>query len=119
MRLECNKKVSEHTSIESLTELSGIPTLNQMIVESTLVETWKTINYKLPAYDSFKKQITLRSSRNTDVFQTPVLCNGHREWFVWKASKLWNTLPKYLQEETDFMTAKKQLKEFAKIYNLV
>ena len=59
MRLILNKSVRDHIPIEELTEKSGLPTLNQMIVEAVLMEMWQSVRFKLPVLDLFEPVIAV------------------------------------------------------------
>ena len=119
MRTIAGKRREEHHSVEELTKLTGLPTLNQLIVESTLIETWKSIHRNLPSSEFFvaptKRDIPSRRPNNALLIPP----SSRADWFPSKGAKLWNLLPKSTQEETNFIAAKKEIKNFSKIYSIV
>ena len=118
MRLLAGKTLAEHTSIEELISLTGLPTLNQITVESTLLETWKSIHWSLPCKEFFKPTED-RSSRRNKCFSLQIPKFAKKDLFPYKGSKLWNLLPTHIQDEKNFIVAKKEIKNFAKVYSLI
>ena len=45
IRLITGNSIKEHVSTERLSESSGLPSLNQMSVETILLKTWQSVNY--------------------------------------------------------------------------
>ena len=44
----------DHISVRELVETVGIPSANQLAVETTLMDMWRHINHNLPATENLK-----------------------------------------------------------------
>ena len=117
MRLVLNRSAKEHNGADKLSEDSGLPTLNQIVVESTCLEMWKSFRYQLPAAELISPNPSNRKLRaNQRDFQPEIMKRSRPEWFIKKGTELWNSLPRAIKDETVFIKAKKLIKDHAKIY---
>ena len=116
MRLIAKSCLRDKESVQSLVKKTNLPTVNQMVVESTLIETWKSINFNLPVakyLQPHQDHVQTRAA-GKHLLQIPQLKNNHEEWFLWKSPRIWNDLPVELRMETKFKLAKQAAKKIAK-----
>ena len=88
-----------------------------MVVETTLLEMWKSVHHDLPIgslFDQIPAKPSLR--QKTDSFVCPPCSASKPEWFISKGAALWNKLPADVRSETHFLRAKKLIKDFTVIY---
>ena len=110
--------LKDKTLNKQLRASTGLPSLNQAIVESTLMEAWKAIAYGLPSAQfltpvQYKNQTRAKCNK---VLSVPKIRNKHREWFAWKATKLWNASITDLNKAETLAQAKSVIKNIAKEY---
>jgi len=98
----------------------GVPTVNQLTIEMTLMETWRQINHHLPAANSLKfvedyvaEGRTTRRMGKGFLAPIPKDETGAARFFQ-KAVRLWNSAPQYIRDEKDENIAKRMIKEYAK-----
>ena len=98
----------------------GVPTVNQLTIEMTLMETWRQINHHLPAANSLKfvedyvaEGRTTRRTGKGFLAPIPKDETGAARFFQ-QAVRLWNSAPQYIRDEKDENIAKRMIKEYAK-----
>ena len=118
MRLACRVSSRDHVSIESLCERTGIPSVNQIAVESTLLECWRSLNHSLPSSDLFLHPTNYIATRAyaDNLLGTPRV--KHVTDFIWKATKLWNSAGIEIRLMAQYKSAKDYIKFLANTYNL-
>ena len=63
-----------------------------MVAEASILETWRAFKFKLPCEKHFTvlpSHLPTRAARNEEL-KIPVVKNSHKDWFVYKASRLGN-----------------------------
>ena len=116
MRLALCISRTDRKSINDLCEQTGIPSFNQLAVETTLLECWKTLNYSLPSSDlCLLPHIPLRSLAG-GMFNIPA--TKHQENFVWKATHLWNRASPEIHYIEKPKSAKDFISSFASAHRL-
>ena len=53
LRIVNGSKISDRIEIADLLNKTKTPSVNQLAAETTLMETWRQINYELPASEYF------------------------------------------------------------------
>ena len=117
MRLAVRATVRDRVSISELCEKTGIPPLNQLIVETTLMECWKSLNLSLPSSDLFlfPSNYIISRSHASNGLNTPIV--KHRTDFIWKATGLWNSAGVDIRLIEEYHQAKEYIKFHARAYN--
>ena len=88
MRLIEGVNLNDKISNKKLRMTTSLPTLNQVIVESTLLEARKAVTYSLPSDDFFVpvSHSSHTRAKSNKMLIVPKLMNKHKEWFAWKAA---------------------------------
>ena len=118
LRLLCNSKRSQHTSIKSMLEKLGWLSLNQLACEVRLIETWKALyqeGYCLS--EAFERSentaINTRSSNKIKLkasFKTRI----RESSFQLPSVQLWNAAPKDITEAQTEAQARSAIRKFVK-----
>ena len=116
MRIITQTPQPDKLSTEELLIQTGLPSLNQMTVESVLTEMWKADKYELPVRSLFEE--TPAGKRRTEKYKVPRLATNHKEWFVWKGSVIWNKFGRNLDGLCS-SDVKKEIKDYAKVFLIV
>lgn len=114
--------IKDHTSVKELTEITGLPTLNQISVESTLLLMWNSRKDDLPLNRQFelsKKNEALRSSKRVLQLNVPKMNRSRPEWLIHKGAILWNNAPDGIKSEESARVVKKVIKTYAKDFSVV
>ena len=117
MRVALRASKKDRLSIEELCERTGIPSVNQLAVETTLLECWRCLNFSQPCSDFFILPLVPSRSLAGGMFHTPP--TKHQENFAWKATKLWNAASPEIQYVERPSIARKFVRDFAFAYRLV
>lgn len=118
MRLITGNRISDRVNTKELHRTSGVPSLNQLILETTALEMWKTLHYDQPCKALFSRPISNRDGLRKDPnpLRVPPTSSSNQEWFLSKGAKIWNLLPNDCREEPNFQRAKRLVKVFVKNY---
>ena len=116
LRLLCNSKRKDHTSIESLLKQLGWLSINQLASEIRLIEVWKGLNQENYCLnDLFEKSesnngITRSAGLNKlkTVFKSKIRENS----FAYPSVQLWNSAPPDVTTETKESRARKAIRKF-------
>lgn len=109
MRIIANKKLSDKMSIRDLHALTGLPSLNQMVIQATLMETWKMIQNE---DNVFQKTVGTTRAASAGDLKMPKQNKG----FVFNGTRIWNKTPTDLRNCEKINTVKMQIKKFAMGY---
>ena len=111
-------KLKDRFPIPELLQTVGVPSVNQLAIQTTLMEVWRHLNLGLPASCSFVlrdeksgERVTRKSEKN--FLALPQHGGGGAGNFVRNGTKLWNIAPQELRDEKDFKCAKRIIKDFA------
>ena len=109
MRIIANKKISDKMSIRDLHVFTGLPSFNQMVIQASLMETWKMIQNENIV---FQKVVgTTRAASAGDV-KLPKQNMG----FVFNGARIWNRTPIDLRNCKNVNTVKSHIRKFAMGY---
>ena len=120
MRLMCGVKMTDKVSIEKLMERSGIPSLNQMSAQSTLLTAWKIMNGHSPSLTSLVQEVSPKGSgrvTKSQVRRDLLYPRGNaivRDSFRFRAARIWNSAPMELKNAESVTSAKRLIKNFTK-----
>ena len=116
--------IMDHISVRELVETVGIPSANQLAVETTLMDMWRHINHNLPATENLKsvddcdkeKRETRRTGKGLLV--TLQRDNSGASRFSQQGSRLWNVAPQELRDERNEIRAKQIVRTFSRSFPL-
>ena len=117
MRTVASKKRSDKISIDTLSSITGIPTLNQIIVEDSLMQVWRSRRYELPltterTFFTSERRATRQGMRGLAVI--PTVKSGDRENHLQtKLCQVWNAAPDDFRSEEHEIKAKKRARTYA------
>ena len=115
MRILTNNKLSDRVPIKELHASTGLPSLNQMVVQAILMETWKILNGKSGVSESiFQKVDGVTRAASVGELKLPKKRNG--TGFVYNGAKIWNQTPTEIRLTKNLYSAKNKIKSFSKLY---
>jgi hypothetical protein len=117
MRTVSGVKLEDRVEVSDLLLQVGIPSVNQLAAETTLLETWRQINLGFPTGDCFvfrNEHTSDRRTRNAEknLLVTPSPGGAGMANFLTQGSSLWNMAPAAFRHETDLNKAKQIAKTF-------
>ena len=107
MRVISNKTLADKVPIRDLHASTGLPSLNQMVVQSTLMETWKLMRSE----DSPFQKVVGRTRAATA--GELIIPKGEKAGFLYNGAKIWNMASSEIKEATTTFTVKKLIKNFS------
>ena len=118
LRTVLGKTLKDHISVADLLSQVQVPSVNQLAVETTLMETWRQIRNELPAGEFFNDLdiISARATRRTGknyLTPPPVERSGAGN-FIEQGTKLWNMAPQEVRDGEENNAMKLLIKQFAK-----
>jgi hypothetical protein len=108
MRLISNKTITDKVPIKDLHASTGLPSLNQMVVQSTLMETWKLMQMEDSPFQHVTGTYGTRAAAAGAVV-LPTTKSG----FLYNGSKMWNMAPSEVREAKTKQSAKRSIKNFS------
>ena len=118
MRLLCNSKRKNHTSIETMLERLGWLSLNQLSCEIRLIEVWKAVNNEEHClHKIFKKAITnegITRSAGTNKLKNNFKSKIRENSFSYPSIKIWNSAPIEVTTATSESKARTEIKKYVK-----
>ena len=109
--------MSDKVPIRDLHASTGLPSLNQMVVRSTLVETWKIMHNESGVDHSiFEKVDSVTRAASEDKVKLPKNINGNGAGFVYNGAKIWSMAPPDIKLAKNLSSAKRKIKTFAELY---
>ena len=117
MRTILSVKLSDKISVETMMEITGIPSVNRLTIESILIEMWKGINFDLQYTDGrtvLERVIPGSRSEFEKLAHIP-LQKKHltKDWLPVKFGKAWNLATTEFRLCTNYICAKKLAKDIA------
>jgi len=120
LRVVLGVTITDHIPIRDLVTEIGVPTANQLAIETTLMDVWRHLNHSLPAGEHFmpvdnyvaEDRVTRRTGKGL-LAPTPINETGAAR-FLQQGSRLWNTAPQEIRDETIESKAKKMIRNFAR-----
>ena len=118
LRIVLGVRISDRVSIAELLSRVGVPSVNQLAAEATLMETWKLFNLNLPASSSFiwLDDYSTRTTRNTgkNILSTQPPGGSAAGKFVRNATMLWNIATQDVRSSDDKNYVKQTIRHFAR-----
>ena len=115
LRLLCNSKKNQHTSIKSMLEKLGWLSVNQLACEVRLMETWKALyleDYCLKnIFEMVQNTRDTRSSRNIKL-RTFFKSKIREASFQYPSVELWNNAPIEVTEAKSESLAKAAIRNY-------
>ena len=115
-RLMTGSKLSDKVPNMILREQTGIPTVNQMLIQSTLLETWKIINGHSQSLEEMLTPISTLGAVKTRAEERGNLrvprSQSNKTSFARQAANIWNLSPGTIRDCTTIMSAKREIKKF-------
>jgi len=120
MRMVLGITLAERRPISELVEKLGVPTVNQLAAETTLMDTWRQLRYDLPGAKNFisldeyvtGSQITRRTGRG--LLAVPERDEHGAARFAQQGTRLWNFAPQAIRDEQLEKTAKHLIHDFSR-----
>ena len=117
LRLLCNSKRNQHTSINSMLKKLGWLSVNQMACEVRLIETWKALHVEdYCLRDIFEKVQATRDTRSANKvrLKTSFKTRIREASFQLPSVELWNNAPPEITEAKTESQAKAAIRKFVK-----
>ena len=115
-RLMTGNKLSDRVPNMVLREQTGIPSVNQMLIQSTLLETWKILNGHSESLEELLSPISTNGSVRTRAEERGNLrvprSHSNKTSFAIQAANIWNMAPETVRDCTTIMSAKREIKKF-------
>ena len=117
MRMLTRNRLSDKVPIRDLHASTGLPSLNQMVVQAILVETWKIMHNESGIEHSiFQKVDSVTRAASEGEVKLPKKTNGNGAGFVYNGAKIWNMAPLDIRLAGNLASAKRKIKAFAELY---
>ena len=118
LRIVLGKRLTDHVPVADMLSQIGIPSVNQLAVEMTIMETWRQMKNELPAGEYFVgvDSVSERSTRRTGkryLVPPPADRSGYAK-FMDQGTKVWNVCPQEVRDGDDEKTVKTVVKQFAR-----
>jgi len=112
--------LADRCPVRDMVKEIGVPTANQLAIETTLMDVWRHINHDLPAVDQLVlvdeyvtgNKMTRRTGKG--LLALPPLDESGSAKFVQQGTRLWNMAPQQLREEKIEERAKRLVREFSR-----
>ena len=118
LRIVVGVRISDRVSVSELLSRVGVPSINQLAAEVTLLETWKSINMDLPVSASFVwlDEYSNRTTRNTgkNLLFVPPPGGSAAGKFARNSAILWNAATDDIRCSDDRNAAKKAIRHFVR-----
>ena len=115
-RVMTGNKLSDRVPNMVLQEQTGIPSVNQMLIQSTLLETWKILNGHSESLEELLSPISTNGSIRTRAEERRNLrvprSHSNKTSFAIQAANIWNLSPETIRDCTTIMSAKREIKKF-------
>ena len=118
LRLLCNSKRKNHTSIESMLDQLGWLSINQLASEIRLLEVWKGLNQENYCMNEIFEKAESNNGKTRSaglnklktVFKSKIRENS----FAYPSVQLWNSAPSDITTETKESRARKAIRKYVK-----
>ena len=118
LRLLCNSRRKNHTSIESMLEKLGWLSLNQLACEIRLIEVWKALNNEDHCLSNFFEKATTNEGRTrsagTNKLKNHFKSKIRENSFTYPSIQLWNTAPDEVTTAATESSARNAIKEYVR-----
>ena len=117
-------KIEDQVGVVDLLNQAGVPSVNQLAAETTLMETWRQLNLELPAGECFiyrDDHTHDRRTRNSEknLLVTPLPGGAGAANFLTQGTALWNSAPSTIRHEKNTNKAKQIAKCFCSSLPLI
>ena len=120
MRIVLGTTITDRVPVRELVSKVGMPTINQLAAETTLMEVWRHVNndlpagqYLVPVDDNIEdNRVTRRTGRG--FMATMLRDDSGAARFFQQGSRLWNDAPQELRDENVEGKAKKIIREYSR-----
>ena len=109
LRLISNTKISDHKHTSELIQIIGRPSVNQMLAQTKLTETWKANNikqYPLQFPKHNQTEHNTRLSTDEDRLIESAFPNKERATFICDCPRVWNRTPRDIKCTKSISSAK-------------
>ena len=118
LRLLCNTKRKQHTSIESMLEQVGWLSINQLACEVRLIEAWKALNQDDYCLKTIFEKVPERGigtrSSNQIRLKTSLKSRLRENSFQYPSVQLWNASPPEITEASSEPKARAAIRKHVK-----
>ena len=118
LRIVLGVRLADKISIADLSAKVGVPSINQLAAEVTLMEIWKTFQMDLPASSSFVwlDDYTERTTRNSGrkLLSIPAPGGSQAGRFIRNATTLWNIAPEDIRNSEAQKEIKLKVRQFSR-----
>ena len=116
LRLLCNSKRNQHTSIKSMLDKVGWLSINQLACQTRLVETWKALNLEDYCLNDIFERVengTMRTRSSNKIKLKSHFKTRIRETsFQLPSVHLWNSAPKEITEAISESRARAEIRKY-------
>ena len=104
----------QHIPISQLRQETGLPTVNHLVAECTLLDMWGILHSEVPFPSNFKNATPFSGSRSEteNKLRGPNLKHTPANWFWEKGVRLWNAAPQSLRKATSRQKYKIEVKKY-------
>ena len=115
LRLISNTKISDHKHTSELIQIIGRPSVNQMLAQTKLTETWKANNikqYPLQFPKHNQTEHNTRLSTDEDRLIESAFPNKERATFICDCPRVWNRTPRDIKCAKSISSAKVAIRKY-------
>jgi len=120
MRTVLGTTMADRVPVRELVMEVGVPTVNQLAAETTLMEVWRHVNNGLPAgqylvpVDEYIEESRTTRRTGRGFMATMLRDDSGAARFFLQSSRLWNDAPQELRDENVEGKAKKIIREYSR-----